>query len=101
MKYTIHVHNNETGKETTYEGDKIICTAIRNDAETDDMVANGEMDIPARDFVSWLTSCDFYDDMLGWLMMHTLNKMLPGEKVEPLPGDGTCPLRHEGSDAMN
>lgn len=100
MKYTIHVHNNATSEEQTFEGDKIICVAMHEeDGET--MAAEGQIDVSVRDFASWLASNDFYDDLLQQLILHTLGKMLPGAKVEPLPGDGTCPLRHEGSDARN
>lgn len=101
MKYTVIVRENETGEETAYEGEKIICALIRATEDGEQMVAEGHIDVSAEIFASWLASSDFYDDLLGWLMMHTLNKMLPGEKVEPLPGDGTCPLRHERGDAMN
>lgn len=101
MKYTIHARNNETGKETTYEGDKIICAAMHEEDEGETMAAEGQIDVSVRDFASWLASSDFYDDLLQQLILHTVCKTLQREEVKPLPGDGTWTLRHEGSDAMN
>lgn len=64
MKYTIHVHNNETGEEMTYWGDKIICVAMNEEDDGETMAAKGQIDVSTRDFASWLASNDFYDDLL-------------------------------------
>lgn len=92
MKYTIHVHNNETGEEMTYWGDKIICVAMNEEDDGETMAAEGQIDVSTRDFASWLASNDFYDDLLQQLILHTVCKTLQREEVKPLPGDDTCPL---------
>lgn len=92
MKYTIHVHNNETGEEMTYWGDKIICVAMNEEDDGETMAAKGQIDVSTRDFASWLASNDFYDDLLQQLILHTVCKTLQREEVKPLPGDDTCPL---------
>lgn len=92
MKYTVIVRENETGEETAYEGEKIICALIRATEDGEQMVAEGHIDVSAGIFASWLASSDFYDDLLQQLILHTVCKTLQREEVKPLPGDDTCPL---------
>lgn len=70
MKYTIHVHNNETGEEMTYWGDKIICVAMNEEDDGETMAAEEQIDVSTRDFASWLASSDFCDAIMWQLMLH-------------------------------
>lgn len=90
MKYTVTVRENETGEETAYEGDKIICAAIRDAEDGEKMVAEGHIDVSAGVFASWLASSDFYDAVIGQLMLHMLGDTL--EELMQKDGESqSCP----------
>lgn len=90
MKYTVTMRENETGKETAYEGDQIICVAIYDAEDGENMVAEGQIDVSDRDFASWLASSDFHDAVLQQLIMHMLGDTL--EELMQKDGESqSCP----------